>query len=74
MKKSKIYKFRCTEDALNFGKRASKEEIENLKKSREHFLMKQKRFLGTGKIRYMNIAMIYATYSQFCREAIEVSQ
>ena len=63
-----IPKFKSTEDAIDFGKCATKETKTKLIFVRSGFLQKSKDLLQRHKF---DEAMVAATQAQFCREAIE---
>lgn len=64
-----IPKFKSAEDAISFGKCATKETKTELIFVRSDFLQKSKDLLQRHKF---DEAMVAATQAQFCREAIEL--
>ena len=68
-------RFHSTEEAVKFGKTATTEDVEDLKKARSIYLLRYKR-LSRKKttMENLNIMSSLATRAQFCREALEVSR
>jgi len=67
-KEEKSMKFASTEEALMYGRRASKEEIEELEEKRHAALWLATRARGRGAL---NEALQHTFSAQFYREAIE---
>ena len=61
-------KFACTEEAIAYGRRATKREIEELKEKRYAALWLAARARGRGAL---NEALQHTFSAQFYREAIE---
>ena len=67
--------FDNTEEALAYGRTATTEDVEDLKKARSILLLQYKRISRKETtVENLNIMSILATRAQLCREALEVSK
>lgn len=60
--------FYSTIDAIKFGLKASVFERKRMSRLREHYL---RHYAAATKREQMNLAIMFATQAQFCREALE---
>lgn len=79
MENTILTKLNSTEDALKFGKNASRDDVELLKTLREMCGKEVKRLMKVNlkdpdNEESLNLAMEFGVKAQFCREAIEVSK
>ena len=72
--KSILEKLNCTEDALELGKNATKEELQTLQTLRDECGNMVKRLMKVGDNKSLNEAMKMGTKAQYCREALEAAQ
>jgi hypothetical protein len=71
-----IPNFKCTEEAVAFGRRATVEQVEALKDLQEMYSKKVNEIKSETErdLKTLDMQMIFATRAQFCREAIEGAQ
>lgn len=63
-----IFGFSSTDEALEFGRTCSPEQVRQLREARHVAMRFTKKARAKGDL---NLAMEYATQAQFCREALE---
>jgi histidinol phosphatase-like enzyme len=72
--KSLLEKLNCTEDALELGKNATKDEVQMLQSLRDECGNMVKSLVKVGDNESLNEAMKIGMKAQYCREALEVAK
>lgn len=72
--KSLLEQLNCTENALELGKNATKDEVRMLQTLRDECGKMVKHLVKLGDKKSLNEAMKMGTKAQYYREAIEVSK
>lgn len=72
--KSILQRLTCTEDALELGKNATKDELRMLQTLRDECGNMVKRLMKVGDKKSFKEAMEMGMKAQYCREALEVAK
>ena len=72
--KSLLQKLNCTEDALELGKNATKDELKMLQVLRDECGNMVKRLMKVGDNKSLDEAVKVGMKAQYCREALEVAK